>query len=572
MDEREELQALRRLAELEAKAGTPDPARVKRKADADAYAGEDVAQMGAVMRGIGGAKASWDKGALGLKGLFTDLSPEDKQLLEQGKAFDAESGFAGGVGSLAGDVAMTAAPAMRGMQAAQWAGRGLKALPKVGAVLGAIGNPLVAAGVGGAGAGALTAPEDRSGGALRGGVGGAVGEGGARVLTKALGGIGSSAIGKEAKELMDEGVNLPFWKAIEPGPVRNLAERAKALPFVGPLMKTQEAAAIRDYNKTLIRDATPPLPVFDEARGVLTWKQPRVKGVGQEGMRELGERFHKAYDAVYKGRTVPLDDAFTAEIQGVAHEATNYTPGIAADVSGAIKRMNDTLRAGTETTRSASQILDANGRPFVNEQLGHAGVSPANFKRALSDLDSAVGDAWRKGDGEKAKALELVRDAVADLRTRGLPPEVQSMLEPVNKAYGNFKLLQRASGSLGAVRNEGIVTPLQMTNAVKAMDKTPGKSATAQGTARGQQEAQRAQRVMGSELPEVGPGTAEKMALMSGLAGLGWAAPATLAGSAFLTRPGQRLLLGGYGWQDSVRGGTDRIADVMRSAGIAANN
>jgi len=138
----------------------------------------------------------------------------------------------------------------------------------------------------------------------------------------------------------------------------------------------------------------------------------------------------------------------------------------------------------------------------------------------------------------------------------------------VNGAYQNFKTLQRAAGSLGAARNDGVVSPGQLLNSIRARDTTPGKSAFAQGTAPGQQQAQAAASVLGSRLPEVGPGTAEKMALMSG-AGLGWIMPAAGLGAALLTAPGQRLLQGGYGWQAAARNNPDALAALLRTAGVA---
>lgn len=551
-------------------------ARMQRKGAADKYAGEDVAQMGGLSRFAGGAKHAWDSAAMGLQNLMPDfvkrgvasadealgLTPLKQEQVEQGKAFVAEGGKAAKAGEIAGDVAITAVPAMRAMRGVQVAGR---VLPKAAA----LANPYVAAGISGAGTGYVFAPEDKEKAAGAGAIGGILGEGLGRVLTKTIGGLFSRGVTPEAKQLMDEGVNVPLWKANESPVLRNLAERAKALPVTGTLMKQQEAAAIRDYNRTLVKGATPPLPVLDEASGVLRWVQPKqaeVKEVGQEGMRKLAERFNQAYDAVYEGRRIPIDDAFGNEVSQIARATEAYTPGAAADVGGAIRRMNDTLRAGTETTRTVSPIVDVAGNPFASETLGHAGVSNQNFKRALDQLNDSVTSAWRAGDAERAQALELVRDAVTGLRQRGLPPEVQSMLRPVNDAYANYKLLQRASASMGAVRNEGIVTPLQMTNAVKALDKSAGKARTTQGTARGQQAAQNAQKVLGSELPEVGPGTAEKLALMGGAYTLG---PAGMAGLALLTRPGQRALQGGYGFQEAVRNRPDLLADMLRSAAAA---
>lgn len=583
MDEREELAQLRRMAELEAKAN--DYAKTaKRKEDASAYAGSnapegDVGAMGNIMRGLGGAKHAWDRAALGLKGMVTDLSPEDVAQLQQGKAFVDEGGKSAKVGEFGGDVALTVAPAAFGGGLTAVGGRVLpKALAAAPRLAGAVRAALPWVGASGTGAaiGAATNPLDRTGGAVGGAIGGALGEGAGRVLSRTLGGVAAPSVTADARAMMDDGVRVPMWKALEEGsPVRNMSERVRSLPVVGPLMKSQEAAAIRDYNRNLIRDATPPIPRFDEARGVLRWEAPRtapVGDIGQQGMRELHGRFNQAYDAVYRGRTIPVDDTFEASLRGIGEEASNYTPGAAADINGLIRRVGDTLRAGTETTTTRSAILDAAGNPITTQQLGHAGVPPQQVKNAINIADAAVTDAWRAGDATKARAYEAVRDSLQGLRERGLPPEVQQMLAPVNQAYGNYKLLQRAGSSVGAMRREGVVTPAQMTSAIRALDKSPGKSATAMGTARGQMPAQQANRVLGSELPEVGPGTAEKMALLTGVAGLGWAAPGALGGAAFLTPQGQRLLMGGYGWQSGVRNSGSEIADVMRSMGIASQD
>ena len=120
MDPRQELEELRRLEDLERRLGSQDLGEVRKQKEAtqaNLYAGQDVSQMGSVMRGLGGAKAAWDRAALGLKGMFTDLTPEDKALLEQGKAFTKQGGTAATVGDIGADALMMAAPALRGQQA-----------------------------------------------------------------------------------------------------------------------------------------------------------------------------------------------------------------------------------------------------------------------------------------------------------------------------------------------------------------------------------------------------------------------------------------------------------------------
>ncbi len=478
---------------------------------------------------------------------------------------DSSGGFWGG---LAGDVALTAVPGGAISRGAQVATR---ALPKALQVAGSIGG----AAAGGAATGAALTPEDFGKGATAGAIGGAAGDVGGRVLTKALGGVFANKVTPEARQLMDQGINVPAWKAADSGFFRSTAERAKGLPVVGPIMKMQEARAMEDYNRVLVKDATPPLPVLDDANGVLRWTPDKpVTTIGQPGMGELRQRFKDAYGAIYEGRTIPLDEQLVKDFGEIGSAAERYMPGAAPDVHGVMRRVSDTLRAGMEETPAVkSAILDASGQPIETAAAaeGHAGVTNGNVQRALDIADDAIQSAWRAGDAEKARVLEHVRDAVQAVRARGLPPEVQSMLAPVNAAYANFKLLQRASGALGAVRQEGIVTPLQMTSAVKANDRSASKVATTEGRALGQQDAQRAQRVLGSELPEVGPGTAEKGMLGMMLINGGFMAPTTTAlTAAAMSRPGQRALMGGYGWQEIARKHPEVLADYLRSVGMGA--
>jgi len=112
----------------------------------------------------GGAKHAWDRAAMGLKGLFTDLTPEDKALLEQGGAFVKETGPASTVGQIGADVAMSAAPVARAA-----------ALPRVLGMTSRLA-PAAADVAANAGYAAVTSPEDRAnaamwgaGGPLRGG-------------------------------------------------------------------------------------------------------------------------------------------------------------------------------------------------------------------------------------------------------------------------------------------------------------------------------------------------------------------------------------------------------------------
>ena len=159
MDPRQELEQLRRLEDLERRLASQDLGEVRKQkqaSQANVYAGQNVGQMGSVMRGLGGAKAAWDRAALGLKDMFTDLTPEDKALLDQGKAFTEQGGTAATVGNIGADALMMAAPALRGQQAIM---AGAKMLPRAAQF---IGGRLPSAALASGATSAALAPEDRT--------------------------------------------------------------------------------------------------------------------------------------------------------------------------------------------------------------------------------------------------------------------------------------------------------------------------------------------------------------------------------------------------------------------------
>lgn len=588
-DPRQELEELRRLEDLERKLASQDLGEVrkqKERSQANVYAGQDVGQMGAFMRGVGGAKQAFDSAAMGLKGLFTDLTPEDKALLEQGKAFVKQGDTAATVGNIAGEIGMLAAPSTRAIQGVQAASMAAKAVPYLGKALAATRTGTGAAAAGSGLASAALAPEDRTGAFYGGAAGGAVGDVAGRFLTKALGGVVSDKVSPAARELMDQGANVPMWKATDDATrtgrvLRNVAERAKALPVAGDIIKGQERAGVESWNKVLLREATPPQPVLDDAGSVLRWERPPVKDVGSKGLQELSERFDQAYGALYGSRGMPVDDQFNKQVVELLRNTKAYLPGASDDVAGAVRKATDTLAGLTSptTTRSGGENV---GKGLVSSRIktpittsvepGREVTTHGNVKKALDGVNDSITSAWKAGDAEKAEALTALRSTIESLRSRGLPPEVASEAAEINKAYAKFKTVSRASSMLGAQKEGGVVTPAQQLNAIRARDKTLDKSAFSRGEAPGQQQALTAQQVYGNTLPDVGPGTAEKMMLVGGF---GLPMVGMDAGASLLlgTQAGQNMLMGKYPVQGAVRKyGQEYLIPALRNYGAALGN
>jgi len=550
MDPRQELEELRRLDELERKLASQDLGEVRKQKDvaqANVYAGEDVKDMGALMRGLGGAKVAWDRAAMGLKEMFTDLTPEDQALLEQGKSFMNQGGTAATVGNVGGDVLMTASPSMFAQRGIMLAGG--KYLPKA---MQWISSSIPAAAISGGVTSAALTPENRGSAAIGGALGAGVGETAGRVLTKTLGGLTSGSVTPEARALMNHGAFVPMWKATDSKILRNVAERARALPVSGDIIKGQERAGIESWNKILVKEATPPMPVLDDVGNVLRWETKPVTATGTSGLNQLAERFNDAYGALYGNRGVPVDFNFGSEVANLVESTNRYYPGVAADVEGIVNKVTDKL---------------------LGPDKGLGGVVTYNMvKQSLDDVERSIRSAWRQGNVEKADALAALRDSIDSLRMRGLPPEVQSQAADINKAYAKFKTLERAAGSMGAQNAGGVVTPRQQLSSIKARDKTPDKSAFARGNAPGQQQALQANQVFGSELPEVGPGTAEKLLPL-----LGFGLPmmgADLGASALLgTQSGQKFLMGQLPGQAGIRKyGDEYLVQALRQLGMQAGN
>lgn len=549
MDPRQELEELRRLDELERRLASQDLGEVRKQkevAQANVYAGQDVSQMGSIMRGLGGAKAAWDRGAMALKDIFTDLTPEDKALLEQGKAFMGQGGTAATVGNVAGDVAMTAAPALRAQKALA---AGAKYLPKA---MQWLGGGIPSAAISGGLTSAAFEPETRGSAAVGGAVGAGAGEAAGKVLTKTLGGLVSGKVTPEASALMEQGAFVPMWKATESKVLRNAAERARALPISGDIIKSQERAGIESWNKILIKEATPPVPVLDDAGKVLRWESKPVSQTGHAGLNELADRFDDSYRALYGNRGVPVDFNFGSEVANLIESTKRYYPGVAADVEGIVNKVTDNL---------------------LSPDKGLGGVVSYNMlKQSLDDVEKSIQSAWRQGNAEKAEALGAIKNSIESLRTRGLPPEVQAEAANINKAYAKFKTLERAASSVGAQKAGAVVTPAQQLSSIKARDRSPGKSAWSRGNAPGQQQALTAGRVYGSELPEVGPGTAEKLLPL-----IGFGLPmigADLGTTALLgTQTGQKFLMGGLPGQAGIRKyGDEYLVQALRQLGMQAGN
>lgn len=398
--------------------------------------------------------------------------------------------------------------------------------------------------------------------------------GGAAALASIFGDIGTRGLGfaaggplraskaatPGAQSLIDNGVPVPFWKATDNKIIRDLAERGKGMPIARTVIGNAEDTAMDAWNKNLSKAATPPKPILDEGGNVIRWESSSpVTKTGSEGLRELRKRYDDSFDALYRGRVIPVDSVFQTDVNEALRFTQNYLPAASQEVKGVARQVRDLL-SPTDMTSQGGKLVQ-----------GRAGIDHETFKRALDVVDSAVGEAWRSGQGRKAEALGGIKDALLEMRGRGLPPEVQAAASEVNSAYRNFKILERAGSGVSA-QKKGYVVPDQILNAMRALDRSPNKSAFSRGNVQGQGEALDASRVLGNRLPDTGPGTFEKYIMSAAaLSPSYWMADlgTTAMAAAAMSPQGQRLMMGQYGFQPGLQAGMNAAAPyVSQGAGL----
>lgn len=460
---------------------------------ADKYAGQDVNKMGIPMQMLGGAKTAWDRAAMGLKGVFTDLTPEDKALLEQGRAFESKAGTPATIGSIGADVAMSAGPGGLVTKAASRA-------PLLARTLAELGY--------GAGYGALTSPEDRAAGAVGGGVGTAVGMGANRLV----GGVVKPLVSNDARALADQGIQPTIGQAVG-GFVNTAEQKLKSLPLVGDVIRNARGRAVNEFNEKAIQTAV-----------------PGAKGFGDEALTSARETLGKRYDDILDNLpNITVDK--TSILQATRNAVDD--PSLALNDSSkkfVLDYVNNNLlaRSGQIDGQVAKKIESDFAKAVARKATGDA------EDRAIADAMRNVQQQWRQSLTQTAEAVSpgsgtALREADASWRA----------FIPVDRA-GAY----RGNQNIAANDIPGKFTPNALRRSIEASDQSQFNNVTR--ALRGGNTpfdklntlTRQGERVLGDSVPD--SGTAGRLMMGLGALGAGSAAgidPAEMGMGALLAAP-----------------------------------
>ncbi len=512
-----------------------------------------------------GANLAARKGLVGIENLLPDsaesyinkiyaenLDTKEKRLknIKDGEAYtNVAGGFAKG-GEMAAHVGAELLPALKVAKMLHRATSAFSTPARVATNI--TGNALTAGGVT-----AALSPEDKlENGATAAALSGAI-EGTLGVTGKVIKGL-APGITAEARSLMDRGVNVPFWKATDSDFIRNGAERVKGFPMVGAAMRDQEAKTAAEYTAMKAREAMPDyLPSYTKDGAFKSWvSNPKSIQVDDKMLDNIVNQNDQVFDEIYRNRTIPLQGNgydMPKDVAALLDEVKQTRPDIYELVKGRISGMHDPMVGATtlNSTPQFSSIVNQQGNPImtgVNQSGGNAGISADTLKDTIARARKQAGDLYRSQQTESAGYLKEYAEMLQRMRLNGLPPDAGDVLPMANKAWQNMMVLENAMSKGGANRN-GFINPRNISDSLRAMDNSPGKRKFAHNNMPGQRQVNDDNRVLGSWLPEVGPGTAEKMQAMMFAAGVPLASAGLMGADMGLTallttRTGNRMLMG----------------------------
>ena len=171
-------------------------------------------------------------------------------------------------------------------------------------------------------------------------------------------------------------------------------------------------------------------------------------------------------------------------------------------------------------------------------------INAENLQAAKSGMGEQIKNFANSTDGYQRQLGQALKQADAEFRdlVSRANPQTAKDLQAIDRAYANFKRIQRAASGVGA--DEGVFTPAQLHNAVRALDKSKDKRSFSEGNALLQSLTAAGKDVMPSKVPD--SGTAGRLMnnlfSLQGLASTAGGAAAAIPAYLAYSRTGSNLI------------------------------
>lgn len=394
-------------------------------------------------------------------------------------------------------------------------------------------------GVGAVGGGASAALNPVAGGdfwsekAAQVGTGAAFG-GAVPALTSGLARVISPNASKNANValLKSEGVKPTIGQTL--GGWANAAEeKAQSLPIVGDAITAARQRANEQMNKA----------AFNRALAPIGEKLPNSQALGGSAVEYTSSKLGQAYDNLLPKLTTQADAQFSKgvqSLQGMVNQGA-LDPKYSKLFDKTLKdRVLDKFQGQNAMTGQTLKDTES----FLTNEVKRFGMSQDPDARLL-------GDAYKQLQSELRSLVSRSNPQYAD------------ELKAINTGWANFKRVQNAAGKIGS--DEGVFTPAQLQNAVRAMDKSKDKARFSEGNALMQDLSGAAKAQMSGKIAD--SGTAGRLMLGGGALGAAMVNPmipaGLLTGAAFYTPAMQNMLRGAVSNRGSL---AEPAANVLRKS------
>lgn len=289
-----------------------------------------------------------------------------------------------------------------------------------------------------------------------------------------------------AQKLIDSGVSVSAGQQLG-GMFKRIEDRLQSWPLLGDAIRSTRVKSIEDFNEATWNKVLEPiglkLPKGIQGRDAVGWVQDRIS---------------KSYDRVLPNLGFKLDQQYLNDM-------------------ATVKSMVQTMPA--EKARQYDEIIRYALESRMTNQGNMNGESLKAAESALGGFIRTTGSSQDVWDHTLHGALRETQDILRSALERQNPMYAPA-LKRINLAQAMEYRPERAATALGA--SEGVFTPAQLTNAVKAMDKSKNKRAFAKGDSLMQDWAESGKSTLSQVIPD--SGTAERV--LGGAAGVGGAAGA----------------------------------------------
>lgn len=288
------------------------------------------------------------------------------------------------------------------------------------------------------------------------------------------------------QELIDSGITLTPGQRLGGG-AKRAEDAMTSIPVSGDFIKSAQRRSVQDFNAAIANKALKPigdkLPAGTVGRDAVAYVETKLGDAYESALRQVGN--------------VASDAAFQTELTSLrqAVKSSTMPKEVKAQFENAIRAQIDGKFMGGKT-----------GPGIVVQGQGPQRVMTA---QTFKDAEGEIGRLATKYASDPSVDKQLLGDALQEaqaalrrLLERSAGPDVAGDVKAANAGWTEFKRMQRASTFLGA--KDGVFSPENYMNAVKALDRSKDNSAFARGTAPGQEFGANALRVMGATVPDSG--------------------------------------------------------------------